>query len=174
MSVSSETLSDPSASPPSERAAEKKFKVGHRFRGFLPVVVDVETGGFNSQTDALLEVAAVILGVDEHGNLVRRETCFAHVTPFPGANIEKAALEITGKIERARKWADGRGLTLRGTFGEGSKIWGHLHQLSNQITLGLDEAEILMDVENAALEICTMERQARAMLPNAPPNPISA
>ena len=96
MSVSSETLSDPSASPPPEKAAEKKFKVGHRFRGFLPVVVDVETGGFNSQTDALLEVAAVILGVDEHGNLVRRETCFAHVTPFPGANIEKAALEITG------------------------------------------------------------------------------
>src|SRR3546814_12750218 len=67
-----------------------------RFRGFLPVVVDVETGGFNSQTDALLEIAAVILGVDEHGKLFRRETSFAHVTPFPGANIEKAALEVTG------------------------------------------------------------------------------
>lgn len=75
------------------------------------------------------------------------------------------ALEISNKIERARKWAEGKGLTLRGTFGEGSKVWGHLHQLSNQVTLGLDEAEILMDVENAALEICTMERQARASLP---------
>ena len=71
-------------------------KVGHRFRGFLPVVVDVETGGFNAQTDALLEIAAVILGLDEAGNLVRRETVFAHVTPFPGANIEKAALAING------------------------------------------------------------------------------
>lgn len=71
-------------------------KVGHRFRGFLPVVVDVETGGFNAKTDALLEIAAVILGMDEHGQLVRRETVFAQVTPFPGANIEKAALEVNG------------------------------------------------------------------------------
>ncbi|TXH03931.1 MAG: ribonuclease T [Nevskiaceae bacterium] len=71
-------------------------KVGQRFRGFLPVVVDVETGGFNAQTDALLEIAAVILGVDEAGNLVRRETVFSHVAPFPGANIEKAALEVNG------------------------------------------------------------------------------
>ncbi|WP_020649277.1 ribonuclease T [Solimonas variicoloris] len=88
MSTSSETVAD--------KPAERKFKIGQRFRGFLPVVVDVETGGFNAQTDALLEVAAVILGIDEHGDLVRRETAFAHVTPFPGANIEKAALEITG------------------------------------------------------------------------------
>ncbi|NGY05824.1 ribonuclease T [Solimonas terrae] len=88
MSASSEPL----AAQPEER----RFKVGHRFRGFLPVVVDVETGGFNAQTDALLEIAAVILGIDEHGRLFRRETSFAHVTPFPGANIEKAALEVTG------------------------------------------------------------------------------
>lgn len=74
----------------------KKPRIGQRFRGFLPVVVDVETGGFNSKTDALLEIAAVILGVDEQGRLVRRETVFAHVQPFPGANIEKAALEVNG------------------------------------------------------------------------------
>src|SRR3546814_13060354 len=88
--------SEASVTPP----ADRKFKVGHRFRGFLPVVVDVETGGFNSQTDALLEIAAVILGVDEHGKLFRRETSFAHVTPFPGANIEKAALDVTRSEER--------------------------------------------------------------------------
>lgn len=73
-----------------------KTKFGQRFRGFLPVVVDVETGGFNAQTDALLEVAAVILGVTEDGRLERRQTVFAHVEPFPGANIEKAALEVNG------------------------------------------------------------------------------
>ncbi|MGH8539254.1 MAG: ribonuclease T [Stenotrophobium sp.] len=73
-----------------------KHKIGHRFRGFLPVVVDVETGGFNAQTDALLEIAAVILGMDEHGNLVPVQTVFSHVVPFPGANIEKAALEVNG------------------------------------------------------------------------------
>ncbi len=76
--------------------APPKPKVGHRFRGFLPVVVDVETGGFNAATDALLEVAAVILGVDEAGRLKPAQTVAAHVTPFEGANIEKAALEVNG------------------------------------------------------------------------------
>ena len=75
------------------------------------------------------------------------------------------ALEIAGKIERARKWAEDKNLALRGTFGEGSKIWGHLHQLSNQATLGLDEAEVLLEVETAARELCEMERRARAALP---------
>ena len=74
----------------------KPPKVGHRFRGFLPVVVDVETGGFNAQTDALLEIAAVILGMDENGDLVRRQTVFAHVEPFKGANLEKASMEVNG------------------------------------------------------------------------------
>lgn len=76
--------------------ARKPPRIGHRFRGFLPVVVDVETGGFNAQTDALLEVAAVILGMDENGLLVPRQTVFAQVEPFAGANIEKAALEVNG------------------------------------------------------------------------------
>ncbi len=40
-----------------------------RFRGFFPVIVDVETGGFNPKTDALLEAAAVTLKFDEFGNL---------------------------------------------------------------------------------------------------------
>lgn len=71
-------------------------RMGQRFRGFLPVVVDVETGGFNSTTDALLEIAAVLIGLDEEGNLVRGETHAAHVEPFPGANIERASLEVNG------------------------------------------------------------------------------
>lgn len=43
--------------------------MGQRFRGFLPVVVDVETAGFNSQTDALLEIAAIPIVYNEQGNL---------------------------------------------------------------------------------------------------------
>ncbi|MED5420384.1 MAG: hypothetical protein VYD01_02905, partial [Pseudomonadota bacterium] len=39
----------------------ENFSMSDRFRGFLPVVVDVETGGFNCKTDALLEIAAVFL-----------------------------------------------------------------------------------------------------------------
>lgn len=65
-----------------------------RFRGFLPVVVDVETGGFNCATDALLEIAAVTLEIDEEGRWQPRETHSCHVQPFPGARLDPAALEF--------------------------------------------------------------------------------
>lgn len=65
-----------------------------RFRGFLPVVVDVETGGFNSATDALLEIAAVTLRIDEEGRWHVHETHSCHVEPFPGARLDPAALEF--------------------------------------------------------------------------------
>lgn len=71
-------------------------RMRNRFRGFMPVVVDVETGGFNHQTDALLEIAAVMLRLDQNGNLACSETVNFHVEPFEGANIEPAALEVTG------------------------------------------------------------------------------
>jgi ribonuclease T len=67
-----------------------------RFRGFLPVVVDVETGGFNAKTDALLEIAAVLLEFDEQGKLRRNETVRYHVKPFEGANMDPASLAVNG------------------------------------------------------------------------------
>jgi len=70
--------------------------MSRRFRGFLPVVIDCETGGFNHRTDALLEIAAVILKLDESGKLYRGETSIFHVQPFPGANIEPASIAVTG------------------------------------------------------------------------------
>ncbi len=67
-----------------------------RFRGFLPVIVDVETGGFNSKTDALLEVAAVLVDLNHDGVLGRSETIRYHVKPFEGANLEPASLAVNG------------------------------------------------------------------------------
>lgn len=67
-----------------------------RFRGFLPVVVDVETGGFIAGTDAILEVAASIVRMDEDGLLRVHRTLNYNVAPFPGANIEQSALDFTG------------------------------------------------------------------------------
>ena len=67
-----------------------------RFRGFLPVVVDVETGGFNARTDALLEIAAVLLKFDDQGKLRRDETFRYHVKPFDGANMDPASLAVNG------------------------------------------------------------------------------
>lgn len=71
-------------------------RISNRFRGFLPVVVDLETGGFNAQRDALLEIAAVIIHMEPDGRLRPGDPIHAHVLPFPGANLEPKALEITG------------------------------------------------------------------------------
>jgi ribonuclease T len=73
-----------------------KFSIAERFRSFLPVVVDVETGGFNFKTDALLEIAAVLLDPQEDGTLLRGETFRYHVKPFAGANLEPASLAVNG------------------------------------------------------------------------------
>ncbi|MDG2108177.1 MAG: ribonuclease T [Woeseiaceae bacterium] len=68
--------------------------MANRFRSFLPVVVDVETGGFNSKTDALLEIAAVFLIMDDEGLIKRDKTIRYHVRPFEGANLEPASLAV--------------------------------------------------------------------------------
>ena len=70
--------------------------IANRFRGFLPVIVDVETGGFNSRTDALLEIAAVFIDPQEDGSLLRGETIRYHIIPFEGANLDPASLAVNG------------------------------------------------------------------------------
>lgn len=71
-------------------------RIADRFRGFLPVVVDVETGGFDAGKDALLEIAACIVRMDDFGRLFVADTVSVHVEPFEGANINPKSLEITG------------------------------------------------------------------------------
>ena len=63
-----------------------------RFRGYLPIIVDIETSGFNPVENALLEIAAVIPAMDDRGRLHILETHASHVTPFPGSKIEPSAL----------------------------------------------------------------------------------
>ncbi|MBP2280350.1 ribonuclease T [Psychrobacter sp. PL19] len=77
-----------------ESAAPMTIK--ERFRKFLPVVVDVETAGFNAQTDALLEIACIPILLDEHGVFYPGEAINAHIEPFEGANLEPSALAFTG------------------------------------------------------------------------------
>ena len=67
-----------------------------RFRGFYPVVIDVETAGFNAKTDALLEIAAITLKMDEQGWLMPDTTLHFHVEPFVGANLQPEALAFNG------------------------------------------------------------------------------
>ena len=70
--------------------------IRERFRGFLPVIVDIETGGFFAPTDAILEIVPTLVRMDERGFLAVHETHNFNVKPFEGANIEQSALDFTG------------------------------------------------------------------------------
>ncbi|HVJ38014.1 MAG TPA: ribonuclease T [Stenotrophomonas sp.] len=72
--------------------------MSRRFRGYLPVVVDVETGGFDWNRHALLEIAAVPVEMDENGLLFPGETSSVHVIPAPGTDIDPKSLEVTGIV----------------------------------------------------------------------------
>ena len=67
-------------------------QIKHRFRGFLPVVVDVETAGVDPQTNALLEMCIVLLSVNEQGHFVKGETHFEHILPFENAVLDPKSL----------------------------------------------------------------------------------
>lgn len=84
-----------------------------RFRGYMPVVIDVETAGFNAKTDALLEIAAVTLKFNDDGLLVPDQTLHYHIEPFEGANIEQAAIDFNGIDPHS---------PLRGAVEEGSAL----------------------------------------------------
>ena len=76
---------------------EEDYKIMiRRFRGFYPVVVDVETGGFDCKKDALLEIGVVTLKIDEHGWMKPHNEFHCHVNPFEGANMDPASLEVNG------------------------------------------------------------------------------
>ncbi|RDZ28993.1 ribonuclease T [Lysobacter silvisoli] len=81
---------------PASSTAVAPLRLNTRFRGFLPVVVDVETGGFDWNRHALLEIAVLPLELDEHGQLIPGITTSAHVVPAPGTLIDPKSLEITG------------------------------------------------------------------------------
>lgn len=71
-------------------------KMSERFRGYLPVVVDVETGGFDWNRHALLEIAVQPVDLDEDGRLVPGDIASAHLIPAPGTEIDPKSLQITG------------------------------------------------------------------------------
>ena len=74
--------------------SSQKLAIANRFRGFLPVVVDVETAGFDADKDALLEVAAIEITYNEAGLLAPNQTYHFHIQPFEGANLDPAALKF--------------------------------------------------------------------------------
>ncbi len=90
------TIETPNITPICPTSTDKPTQLSERFRKFLPVVVDVETAGFNAKTDALLEIAFLPILMDEQGQLILGEPLNAHIEPFEGANLEQSALDFTG------------------------------------------------------------------------------
>ncbi|WP_445428706.1 ribonuclease T [Alishewanella sp. HL-SH05] len=76
--------------------AQTTSLLARRFRGYYPVVIDIETAGFNAQTDAMLEIAVNLLTMDETGQLFPGETLHFHVEPFEGANLDASSLAFNG------------------------------------------------------------------------------
>ena len=74
------------------------------------------------------------------------------------------ALTESGAMPRVSSNLSKLGLTLRGTYGEGSKITGALYQLSNQITLGLSESEAVENLRAITVQLMEEERKARSQM----------
>lgn len=77
-------------------ATKSASLLAQRFRGYYPVVIDVETAGFNPKTDALLEIAVNLLEMDAEGQLKPGKTLHFHVDPFAGANLDASSLAFNG------------------------------------------------------------------------------
>jgi len=75
---------------------QSRPRMADRFRGFLPVVVDVETGGFDCNRHALLEIAAIPIELDADGRFTMGQLVSTHVDPFPGAILDPKSMEVTG------------------------------------------------------------------------------
>ncbi len=72
-----------------------KFKnLSQRFRGFMPVIIDIETSGVVPEENALLEICAVFIKMDENGVFSKGEQTFEHILPYEGAILDKKSLEF--------------------------------------------------------------------------------
>jgi ribonuclease T len=70
--------------------------LANRFRGYLPVIIDIETAGFNVKKNPLLEIAAIIVEPDERDRLVITEKHQCNIIPFKNSELDDAALKFTG------------------------------------------------------------------------------
>ncbi|MDC7863085.1 ribonuclease T [Pantoea ananatis] len=138
--------------------------LNQRFRGFYPVVIDVETAGFNAQTDALLEIAAITLKMDDEGWLHHDQTLHFHVEPFVGALLHPEALAFTG-IDPSNP--------LRGAVSE----YEALHAIFKVVRKGIKDAgcnRAIMVAHNATFDLNFMNAAAeRASLKRNPFHPFA-
>lgn len=74
------------------------------------------------------------------------------------------ALQKNGYINRISSDLSKLGLTLRGSYGEGTQAVGAIYQMSNQVTLGLSEKDAINNLKNVTLQLIEQEKAARNMI----------
>ncbi len=130
-----------------------------RFRGFMPVVIDVETAGFDSARHALLEIAAIPINFDETGKLVAEERHHAHLIPFEGSELDPSALAFNGIDPfHPLRGAQPEGPALRQLFEQLRKRQKALH-CSRCILVG-HNAHFDLGFVNAAIERNALKNQS--------------
>jgi ribonuclease T len=135
-----------------------------RFRGFLPVVIDVETGGFEPRTDALLQIAAVLIQIGADGRLTRGDSHFFHVRPFEGARLDPASMQVH-KID---PWHP-----LRPAVDEAEALQGIFREVRAQVRRHACRRAVLVG-HNAAFDLAFLNATAsRAGLKRNPFHPFS-
>lgn len=78
--------------------------------------------------------------------------------------VHLPALTITGQISNILNSVSKIGMAVRGIYGEGTQALGDIYQISNQVTLGQSEKEIIENIEGVAKQIISSERRAREEL----------
>jgi ribonuclease T len=142
---------------PPEHPKDPCSPMAQRFRGYLPVIVDIESGGFNAQTDALLEIAAVTLRMDEEGFLHRHETFSFHLVPYEGSNIEQAALDFTGiDLDDPNRMAEPELIALPDLF-QAVRRAVKEHGCTRALLVG-HNAHFDLSFLNAVIERCDIKR----------------
>ena len=150
-------MSDPASPQANEPEAAANLLMAARFRGYLPVVIDIETGGFNAQTDAMLELGATLVRMDNSGELQRLATYNYHIAPFEGANIDPAALEFNGiKPDHPLRPAQDEKTALQDLF---SKVRAEMKQAGcKRAIVVAHNAAFDLGFLNAAIERCGIKR----------------
>lgn len=141
----------------SESEASETTVFASRFRGYMPIIIDVETGGFNANSDALLEIAAVTLDMDDEGIIRPDTTIEFNIEPFEGANIEQSALDFTGiKLDCALRNAVEEASALADVFTAIRKKVKQ-YDCKRAIMVG-HNAHFDLGFVNAAAERCSIKR----------------
>ena len=120
-----------------------------------------EAWDFSSKIDDLFEEGVDYAFDEKHGYLT---SCPTNVGTGIRASVmmHLPALVLTGQINRILTAVTQVGLAVRGLYGEGSEATGNLFQVSNQITLGQSEQEIVENLHAVAKQIIGHEKAARA------------